>query len=116
MLRLILIEAVLFALPFALWFGWRAIMMRKRGSAPRTPRAALVAAGGVLMVAGLLVFAQGGGGGRGETVYIPAHVVDGRVVPGRFVPIDEAGDLAGLDPKERAEREQRRAAEGDSAP
>lgn len=104
MTRLILIEAILFLIPFALYFVWRAVLERKEaatgGRFNERPWQMLIVAGGVLAIGGLIAFAVIGSG-RGDSVYIPAYVEDGRVVPGRFVPADEAGELADIDPKAR---------------
>lgn len=105
MLRIALIQLILFALPFVIYFVYRALLARMRQEARGTFRAwplqVLLIAGGSLTLLGLVVFALNSGEG-GDTVYIPAHLENGEVVPGRFVPADEAGDLAKKDPKERA--------------
>ncbi|GEM_PF-647186 len=105
MIRLTLIGLVLFCLPFAIYFVYRGLLLRlkieSRGRFDERPMQALILAGGALTLAGLAVFAFTSGE-RGDTVYIPAHIEDGQVVRGRFVPADEAGDLARIDPKERA--------------
>lgn len=120
MTRLILIEAILFLIPFALYFAWRAVLDRKEeqtdGRFNERPWQMLIVAGGVLAVGGLIAFALTEGR-RGDTVYIPAHVVDGQVVRGGFVPADEAGDLARIDPKERANpRRETGDGQGDNTP
>jgi hypothetical protein len=119
MLRLVLIEAILFLIPFALYFGWRAILDRREaetgGRFDERPWQMLIIAGGVLAIAGLAVFGLTSGR-RGDTVYIPAHIEDGRVVPGRFLPADEAGDLARMSPRERANPERANPEPTDPAP
>lgn len=105
MLRLLLIEAILFLIPFALYFLWRGFLDRKeeatQGRFDERPWQMLIVAGGVLMLAGLAAFALTSGK-RGDTVYIPAHIENGQVVRGRFISREEAGDLATMDPKGRA--------------
>jgi hypothetical protein len=105
MLRLFLIEAILFLIPFALYFAWRTFLDRReyetQGRFNERPWQLLIIAGGALVLAGLVVFALTSGR-RGDMVYIPAHIVDGEVVPGFYISREEAGDLANVDPKERA--------------
>ena len=104
MLRLLLIEAILFLIPFALYFLWRTFLERKEeathGRFNERPWQILIVAGGLLVAAGLVFFALTSGR-RGDTVYIPAHIENGQVVPGRFISREEAGDLATMDPKSR---------------
>src|SRR5690606_29276262 len=80
MTRLILIEAILFLIPFALYFVWRAVLERKEaatgGRFNERPWQMLIVAGGVLAIGGLIAFAFIGSG-RGDSVYIPAYVEDG---------------------------------------
>jgi len=108
MLRFALIQLILFLTPFALYLLYRALMLRlereSRGAFKAWPLQLLVIAGGALVLAGMVGYAFNSGTG-GDTVYVPAHVENGEVVPGRFVPVDEAGDLADKDPKERARPE-----------
>jgi len=106
MLRLVLIQLILFFLPFAIWFGWRAILVRLKkvsgGTFDERPIQTLMIAGGALFMAGL-IYAAFSSGERGEVVYIPAHMADGELVPGRYVPVEEAEGLS-RDPKGRGER------------
>jgi hypothetical protein len=48
------------------------------------PWVGLVLGGAILMAAGLIAFLEEADAPAGS-VYVPAHVDDGRVVPGRFV-------------------------------
>lgn len=117
MLRFLLIEAILFLIPFALYFAWRAFLDKREdeteGRFNEKPWQMLIIAGGALVLAGLVVFALTSGR-RGDMVYIPAHIVDGRVVPGTYISREEAGDLANVDPKERANPRAPVAAEPDA--
>lgn len=108
MLRLGLIELILFLTPFALYFAYRSFVQRREiethGRFNERATHLLVIAGGVLALGGLVVFAVTSGM-RGDTVYIPAHVENGEVVRGAFVPRGDAGELARMNPRERANPE-----------
>lgn len=106
MLRLVLIELILFAIPFALYFAWRAFVEKReaetQGQFNERPWQMLIIAGGVLAIAGLAAYGLTSGR-RGDTVYIPAHVENGEIVPGRFISREEAGEeLARMSPRDRA--------------
>lgn len=105
MMRIALIELILFSLPFLIYFTYRALLARlreeSRGAFKAWPMQILLIAGGTVTLLGFVFFAFNSGEG-GDTVYIPAHIEDGKVISGRFIPADEAGDLAQKDPKERA--------------
>jgi len=78
------IRALLFSVPFAAYFIWRA--MRRRAGRPvsQTPWLWLVAAGAMLAAVSLIGAASFHNGGTGQ--YVPAQVrPDGSVAPGRFV-------------------------------
>jgi hypothetical protein len=87
MARLIAFNAIFFLLPFAVYAGWLAVT---RGSAknpaywPLKTIGFLAVGGGVLMVAGLLVFIHFSSAPPGAS-YRPATIgEDGRLVPGRL--------------------------------
>lgn len=106
MLRFALIELILFSFPFALYFTYRGLLGRireeSRGRFDERPMQMLIIAGGALTLIGLAVMAVTSGR-RGDTVYIPAHLEDGKVVRGQFIPVEEASEeLRRMDPKERA--------------
>lgn len=93
MLRMTLLELAAFALPFLMYFLWR----NSRWSAddadndqPAFPIVQVAAAGLVvsLIVLTVLVFLDDSSSGDG--IYIPPHIEDGQVVPGRFEPADPA--------------------------
>ena len=84
MIRPILIEIGLFLAPFVIY---AAILMARRADM-RQPSAwtmqrlgALLAAALILVVASLVMFAQFSGAPPGST-YVPAHMEDGKFVPG----------------------------------
>jgi len=89
MVRPILTELVLFLTPFALYalFLW----VTKRGGAlhlaswPMTHVLSLLAASFLLVIAGFFALAHWVGAPPGST-YIPAHVEDGKLVPGETRP------------------------------
>jgi hypothetical protein len=86
MARTILIELLLFLSPFAV-YALILIATRRDARArehwPARMLATLAIVGGLLVIAGLLGFAHFGGAPPGG-VYVPAHVEDGRLVPGRI--------------------------------
>lgn len=86
MARLIAINAVFFLLPFA---GYAAWLFATRGTLVGTvnwPTRAIVwlaGAGAALMVAVLVLFTSFTGAPLGSR-YVPATIVDGKLVPGHF--------------------------------
>ncbi|MCW5725020.1 MAG: hypothetical protein KIS81_08675 [Maricaulaceae bacterium] len=91
MLRVLLLEVSLFALPFIAFFLWRLtrqIAVSNGGEPPPTPWAALVIAGGLAAIAGLLAMAlfTVNRPAAQDQIYVPPRVEDGRVIPGHFVP------------------------------
>ncbi|HEY5105159.1 MAG TPA: DUF6111 family protein [Caulobacteraceae bacterium] len=85
MLRVLAIRLALFALPFAVYFVWRALAVRSGREMGSTPWPWLVAAGALLAALSLIasvVFHRG----RDTGVYVPAQVrADGTVTPGHFI-------------------------------
>ena len=89
MVRPVLTELVLFLTPFALYalFLWAT----KRGSVldlanwPLLHVLYLLIAAFLLVIVGFFVLAQWGGAPPGST-YIPAHIEDGKLVPGKINP------------------------------
>jgi hypothetical protein len=85
-MRFVLIDILLFLLPFAAYAVW----LRLGGNDPvaalrmrKSPLVWLVIGGLALAIAGFLVLAQFGGAPPGE-LYVPPHEVDGHIVPGHF--------------------------------
>ena len=83
MIRMMLVRGLLVALPFAAWFAWTWWAKRTGRPVPRAPYAWLFLAGMTLMALSLFATALIGDDHRGD-VYVPAEVVDGRVVPQRY--------------------------------
>lgn len=85
MLRVLLQAVVPFAAPFLVYFVWRLLVTRERAFLDRTPWYALTLAGIALAAASVasLAFVTGA---PPERTYVPPHMQDGRVVPGRFEP------------------------------
>lgn len=86
MLGVFLSRALLVALPFAVYFGWRELARRKGQEIGATPWAWLVAAGLVLVGVSLMATVIFRADTRGQT-YVPAEAQPGGVVrPSRFDP------------------------------
>jgi membrane protein YdbS with pleckstrin-like domain len=84
LLRVLLVRAVLFALPFAVWFVWREIARRTGRDVGSTPWAWLFAAGAVLAALSLMATVVFQRDNRSET-YVPADTTaDGEVVSGHY--------------------------------
>jgi hypothetical protein len=82
MSRLLLLQLLLIALPFivyfaAMWIG------RRTGAQPAVPWFALLSSGLALSLAAAVTMALGFGGESGGD-YVAATVKDGTVVPGHF--------------------------------
>jgi hypothetical protein len=86
MARTVLIETLLFIAPFAIY---ALVLLATRRDArdrehwPARMLASLAIAGSVLVIGGLIWFAHFGGAPTTGT-YVPAHIEDGRLVPGRI--------------------------------
>ena len=84
MLRVLLTRAVLLAIPFVVWFAWRAWAKHTGRPMAATPWGWLLTAGLVLVGVSLLATAAFREDNRGET-YVPGEVMaDGRVSKGHF--------------------------------
>jgi Family of unknown function (DUF6111) len=89
MVRPVLTELLLFLAPFALYALY--LWATKRGSVidlgnwPLPHVLYLLGAAFVLVIVGFFVLAQWGGAPPGST-YIPAHIEDGKLVPGKIGP------------------------------
>jgi hypothetical protein len=84
MLRVLLVNAFLFLLPFALTYFWVRFVAAKKPSAQTRKYYAFAALAGLaLVVASLLTYRASTGDAPGGT-YISPSFKDGQVVPGRF--------------------------------
>ncbi|WP_420391709.1 DUF6111 family protein [Acuticoccus sp.] len=87
MIRVVVTQLILFALPFIGFFVYRVATHGWTGAAVadmRRPLFVLVILGGLFVIAGFAYFAFVREDHQGE--YVPAHTIDGRFVPGRFEP------------------------------
>jgi hypothetical protein len=91
MIRITIIEIASFFLPFLIFFIWRwqANTDTPIEETPTLRLAALGAGLSILVMIALVLMESSQGGHKGE-LYVPSRVVDGRVVPGYFVPVEEA--------------------------
>ncbi len=91
MVRITLIEIASFLLPFLIFFIWRWQSNSEHPiEATPTLRLAAIGAGLSILMMIVLVLLDSGQGGREGELYVPSRMVDGRVVPGYFVPVEEA--------------------------
>jgi len=85
MIRPVLTEIGIFLIPFAVYALFLAATrsgLFARSSWPVTVVSRLVLVALALVIAGLIGLAQFSGGGPDST-YVPAHIEDGKFVPGR---------------------------------
>jgi hypothetical protein len=86
LVRVVLLRAGLFLLPFVVFFVWREVARRSGRPMGSTPWTWLVAAGATLAALSLVVAALAPLK-PGSGAYVPARVrPDGSVAPGYFVP------------------------------
>ncbi|MCP4382566.1 MAG: hypothetical protein GY798_14310 [Hyphomicrobiales bacterium] len=84
--RLLAFNLVFFMLPFGVYAAW---LFVKRGAAsnagdwPMKTISWLALVGAVLMLAAIFTFIQFNGAPPGS-VYVPAQLIDGELVPGRY--------------------------------
>jgi hypothetical protein len=91
MIRITIIEIASFFLPFLIFFIWRWQSNSEHPiEATPTLRLAAIGAGLSILVMVSLVLLESGRGGHEGELYVPSRVVDGRVVPGYFVPVEAA--------------------------
>ena len=93
MIRMMIARGLLVALPFAAWFAWSWWAKRTGRTVPPAPYAWLFLGGMVLMALSLFATALIGPE-HTDDVYVPAEVVDGRVVEGRYVDAPPAPEAA----------------------
>jgi hypothetical protein len=86
LLRIVLTRAALMALPFVIWFVWRAWAQRSGREMGATPWGWLVGAGAILVGLSLMATVVVHKDNRGER-YVPAEALpDGQVTGSRFEP------------------------------
>jgi len=90
MIRRILLDIVLFLLPFFLYgIYWRAIGRAASKGKTRVHPWTILTAGGLILVILSFVWWRLSNGETTEGIYVPPHVEDGEVVPGQFAPATE---------------------------
>ena len=85
MIRALTEPLVFFTIPFAIYLAWLAIRMINPFAVERWTRRVVVplALAGLLFTVGWLLFV-GITAPRYEGGYVPAHIVNGRIVPGQM--------------------------------
>ena len=84
MIRIIVINALLFAAPFVAVWLWMRFVAAKQPDAETSRHYAYAALAGLLLVvASLLTYRVSTGNAPGGT-YVPPTYKDGQIVPGRF--------------------------------
>lgn len=93
MLRIVLIQLLLFAVPFIVWALYVLMVQRRSlasgGAFNDAPIAWLLGAGTAMVAAGLVYLAVFSGTPAGEGQYVPPRLEDGRIVPGHIEPVDD---------------------------
>ena len=96
MIRRLLLDVVLFLLPFFLYgIYWRVIGYAASREKERAHPWTYLTAAGLLLVILSFVWWGLSGGDPTTGIYIPPHLEDGEVVPGQFVP-DQSGSTPEL--------------------
>jgi len=94
MLRVILIQLLLFATPFVVWALYVLMVQRRSlasgGAFNDAPVAWLLGLGTAMVAAGLVYLAVFSGTPAGDGTYVPPRMEDGRIVPGHIAPVDSA--------------------------
>lgn len=86
MARLLALNALFFMVPFAVYAGWLFVKTRSFGSAEDWSNRRIIilcSIGAVFVVIGLVLLTSFSADDSGAP-YIPAEIVDGEIVPGRF--------------------------------
>ncbi|MEO1040112.1 MAG: hypothetical protein AAFX09_11245 [Pseudomonadota bacterium] len=92
MLRMTLIELLLFCAPFAAFFTWRALRGRRpvTGEEPPAPYQMLALMGATLAILAMVTFALiSAEQGADEGVFVPPSLEDGEITPGRIEPVEQ---------------------------
>lgn len=94
MLRIVLIQLLLFAIPFIVWALYVLMVQRRSlaagGAFNDAPIAWLLGAGTAMVAAGLVYLAVFSGTPAGEGQYVPPRLEDGRIIPGHIEPTGTA--------------------------
>ena len=86
LLRIVLTRALLMAVPFVIWFAWRAWARRSGREMGATPWAWLIGAGAILVGLSLMATVVFHKDNRGER-YVPGEALpDGQVTGSHFEP------------------------------
>ncbi|MEP0069400.1 DUF6111 family protein [Pyruvatibacter sp.] len=90
MLRIVLIQLLLFAIPFIVWALYVLMVQRRSlasgGAFNDAPIAWLLGAGTAMVAAGLVYLAVFSGTPAGEGQYVPPRLENGQIVPGHIEP------------------------------
>jgi hypothetical protein len=87
MIRRLLLDIVLFLLPFFLYgIYWRALGRAASEGKPHVHPWTILTVAGLVLVILSFIWWRFSSGDSPEGIYTPPHVVDGEVVPGQFVP------------------------------
>ncbi|MCS6879157.1 MAG: DUF6111 family protein [Geminicoccaceae bacterium] len=84
MLRIALVEILLFLAPFALYALWRLLVTKGARLLADTPWFLLMVSGLLAACAGLVLLLWLEPGAPPGSVYVPPRLEDGRLVPGEF--------------------------------
>jgi hypothetical protein len=96
----LLFDGLLFLLPFALYLAYLRLRQQdEETSSTKHPWTALFISG-LVLVAGSFVFWGLVENRNQRGVYIPTHLEDGRLVPGRVVPEEETANRSASGPAE----------------
>jgi hypothetical protein len=100
MISRLLFDGLLFLLPFALYAAYLRLRQHDEDTpAKQHPWTALFVSG-LLLVAASFVFWGLVENANQRGAYVPPHLEDGRLVPGRVIPESEAAGRAGTGPAE----------------
>ena len=96
----ILFDGLLFLLPFALYAAYLRLRQRDEEMSSRQHPWTALFASGLLLVAASFVFWGFFENTNQRGVYVPPHLEDGRLVPGRVIPETETSGRVGKAPVE----------------
>ena len=84
MIRILLINLLLFVAPFVLVWLWTKFLATNKPDAQKRRHYAIAAIIGLLLVMASLLSYRFGTGNAPDGTYVPPSFKDGQVVPGRF--------------------------------